>query len=37
MLLESVEAENGNKKFTFVDLFRTPNIRKLALCSGIVW
>uniref|UniRef100_A0A3Q1FJV2 Solute carrier family 22 member 7-like n=1 Tax=Acanthochromis polyacanthus TaxID=80966 RepID=A0A3Q1FJV2_9TELE len=25
------------KKYTFVDLFRTPNIRKLAICTGIVW
>uniref|UniRef100_A0A3P8TIJ7 Solute carrier family 22 member 6 n=1 Tax=Amphiprion percula TaxID=161767 RepID=A0A3P8TIJ7_AMPPE len=36
-LLESVETETGDKKYTFVDLFRTPNIRKLAICSGIVW
>ncbi|KAM9314846.1 solute carrier family 22 member 7-like [Pholidichthys leucotaenia] len=36
-LLESVENETGDKKYTLVDLFRTPNIRKLAICSGIVW
>uniref|UniRef100_A0A3Q1FKT5 Solute carrier family 22 member 7-like n=1 Tax=Acanthochromis polyacanthus TaxID=80966 RepID=A0A3Q1FKT5_9TELE len=36
-LLESAETETGDKKYTFVDLFRTPNIRKLAICSGIVW
>ncbi|XP_012705248.2 solute carrier family 22 member 7 [Fundulus heteroclitus] len=37
MLLESAETDNGEKKYSVVDLFRTPNIRKLAICSGIVW
>ncbi|KAM3865179.1 solute carrier family 22 member 7-like [Diretmus argenteus] len=36
-LLESVAVETGDKKYTFFDLVRTPNIRKLAICSGIVW
>uniref|UniRef100_A0A4W6BVU5 Solute carrier family 22 member 6 n=1 Tax=Lates calcarifer TaxID=8187 RepID=A0A4W6BVU5_LATCA len=36
-LLESAETETGDKKYTIIDLFRTPNIRKLAICSGIVW
>ncbi|XP_038160702.1 solute carrier family 22 member 7-like [Cyprinodon tularosa] len=36
-LLESVEAKTGDNKYTIVDLFRTRNIRKLAICSGIVW
>ncbi|XP_056136453.1 solute carrier family 22 member 7-like [Lampris incognitus] len=33
--LNGVEIEN--RKYTFYDLVRTPNIRKLAICSGIVW
>ncbi|XP_054897206.1 solute carrier family 22 member 7-like [Poeciliopsis prolifica] len=36
-LLESTDVVTGDKKYTVVDLFRTPNIRKLAICSGIVW
>ncbi|KAM4585505.1 solute carrier family 22 member 7-like [Odontesthes bonariensis] len=36
-LLESEEAETGDKKYSILDLFRTPNIRNLAICSGIVW
>lgn len=36
-LLESAQAENTDRKYTFVDLFKTPNIRKLSICSGIVW
>ncbi|XP_028271059.1 solute carrier family 22 member 7-like [Parambassis ranga] len=36
-LLESAEATTEDKKYTVVDLFRTPSIRKLAICSGIVW
>ncbi|XP_061585643.1 solute carrier family 22 member 7-like [Cololabis saira] len=36
-LLESSEDETGHKKYTITDLFRTPNIRKIAICSGIVW
>ncbi|XP_069571487.1 solute carrier family 22 member 7-like [Brachyistius frenatus] len=36
-LIESAEAETGPMKYTFVDLFRTSEIRKLAICSGIVW
>ncbi|XP_008284897.1 solute carrier family 22 member 7-like isoform X1 [Stegastes partitus] len=36
-LLESTETESENKKYTILDLFRTPDIRKIAICSGIVW
>uniref|UniRef100_A0A3B4FN97 Solute carrier family 22 member 6 n=1 Tax=Pundamilia nyererei TaxID=303518 RepID=A0A3B4FN97_9CICH len=36
-LLECAETEHGAKKYTFVDLFRTPNIRKLAIYSGMLW
>nr|XP_061792326.1 solute carrier family 22 member 7-like [Nerophis lumbriciformis] len=36
-LLESVETETNDKKYTFLDLFKTTNIRKIAICSGIVW
>uniref|UniRef100_A0A3B4TC18 Solute carrier family 22 member 6 n=1 Tax=Seriola dumerili TaxID=41447 RepID=A0A3B4TC18_SERDU len=37
-LLESAETETEteDKKYNFVDLFRTPNIRKLSICSGIL-
>ncbi|KAM7008640.1 uncharacterized protein LKV04_000734 [Tautogolabrus adspersus] len=36
-LLESAQAETVNKKYTFLDLFKTPNMRKISICSGIVW
>ncbi|KAF7666239.1 hypothetical protein LDENG_00112760 [Lucifuga dentata] len=36
-LLDSVQDQEKGNKYTFIDLFRTPNIRKIALCSGIVW
>ncbi|XP_041789522.1 solute carrier family 22 member 7-like [Chelmon rostratus] len=36
-LLESAQAETVNKKYTVLDLFKTPNIRRIAVCSGIVW
>ncbi|XP_035025758.1 solute carrier family 22 member 7-like [Hippoglossus stenolepis] len=36
-LLESAKTETADRKYTFVDLFRTTNIRTLAICSGIVW
>uniref|UniRef100_A0A3Q3W473 Major facilitator superfamily (MFS) profile domain-containing protein n=1 Tax=Mola mola TaxID=94237 RepID=A0A3Q3W473_MOLML len=26
-----------DKKYAFVDIFKTPNIRKLSICLGIVW
>uniref|UniRef100_A0A8C9RD68 Solute carrier family 22 member 6 n=1 Tax=Scleropages formosus TaxID=113540 RepID=A0A8C9RD68_SCLFO len=29
--------ENSNRKYTYLDLIRTPNIRKLSLFTGIVW
>lgn len=37
MLMESAADDTRDKKYAVVDLFRTPNIRKLAICSGIVW
>ncbi|XP_043916212.1 solute carrier family 22 member 7-like [Protopterus annectens] len=37
VLRKVVVAENVNKHYTFVDLFKTSAIRKLALCSGTVW
>ncbi|XP_033480753.1 solute carrier family 22 member 7-like [Epinephelus lanceolatus] len=36
-LLQSVKGETEDKKYTLVDLFKTPTIRKLSICSGIVW
>ncbi|XP_041839456.1 solute carrier family 22 member 7-like [Melanotaenia boesemani] len=36
-LLESAEADTEDKKYTALDLFRSPKIRKLAISSGIVW
>ena len=37
VLLDSAQAETKDKKYSFVDLFRTPNIRKRSVCLGIVW
>lgn len=36
-LLEVAKAENKDKTYSIIDLFKTPGIRKLAICSGIVW
>ncbi|XP_077574253.1 solute carrier family 22 member 7-like isoform X1 [Stigmatopora nigra] len=36
-LLESLDTDSNDKKYTFIDLFKTRNIRKIAICSGIVW
>ncbi|XP_053272725.1 solute carrier family 22 member 7 [Pleuronectes platessa] len=36
-LQESAQMEIADRKYTFVDLFRTRNIRTLAICSGVVW
>ncbi|TKS68238.1 Solute carrier family 22 member 7 [Collichthys lucidus] len=36
-LLEPGQTETTEKKYTFVDLFKTPNMRKLSICLGIVW
>lgn len=36
-LLEAAEDETRDKKYTIINLFKTPGIRKLATCSGILW
>ncbi|XP_020786098.2 solute carrier family 22 member 7-like [Boleophthalmus pectinirostris] len=36
-LLEVAETETRDKKYTIINLFKTPRIRKLAICSGIMW
>ncbi|XP_077379844.1 solute carrier family 22 member 7-like isoform X1 [Festucalex cinctus] len=36
-LLESVDTNTNDNKYTFIDLFKTANLRKLAICTGIVW
>ena len=36
-LLESEGLDNKTKKYTFLDLVKTPNMRKLVICSGILW
>ncbi|CAG03732.1 unnamed protein product [Tetraodon nigroviridis] len=36
VLLESAETPCTDKKYTFLDLFKTPNIRKLSVCIGII-
>lgn len=40
LLDEKAEEEKNNgidKKYTFIDIFRTPNIRKLSIYLGVVW
>ncbi|XP_036403100.1 solute carrier family 22 member 7-like [Megalops cyprinoides] len=29
--------EKGRKNYTYLDLVKTPNMRKLVVCTGIVW
>lgn len=38
-LLQSKEGKRpvSDKKYTLLDLFRTPNIRKLSIYLGLVW
>ncbi|XP_049577139.1 solute carrier family 22 member 7-like [Syngnathus scovelli] len=36
-LLESVETHTDDRKYTFIDLFKTASLRKLGICLGIVW
>ncbi|XP_030643337.1 solute carrier family 22 member 7-like [Chanos chanos] len=36
-LASSVTIVKEDRKYTVLDLIRTPNIRKLAICTGIVW
>ncbi|XP_074518250.1 solute carrier family 22 member 7-like [Halichoeres trimaculatus] len=36
-LLESAQDETTDKKYTVVDLFKTSNIRRISIYSGIVW
>ncbi|XP_036963959.1 solute carrier family 22 member 7-like isoform X1 [Acanthopagrus latus] len=37
VLSKVIVAENENKKYSFLDLVRTPRMRRLALLTGIVW
>uniref|UniRef100_A0A8C9V0U1 Solute carrier family 22 member 6 n=1 Tax=Scleropages formosus TaxID=113540 RepID=A0A8C9V0U1_SCLFO len=37
MLSSIVMVEKQNKSYTYVDLVRTPKMRKLAILSGMVW
>ncbi|TRY94088.1 hypothetical protein DNTS_027317, partial [Danionella cerebrum] len=30
-------SDQGNKKYSYLDLFKTPGIRKLALLTGTIW
>lgn len=36
-LLEVADDEPRDKKYTIINLFQTPGIRRLAICSGIMW
>lgn len=36
-LLEAAEDETRDNKYTIINLFKTPGIRKLAISSGIMW
>ncbi|CAG03733.1 unnamed protein product [Tetraodon nigroviridis] len=36
-LMESVQVKTKEKKYSFLDIFKTPNIRMLSICLGIVW
>lgn len=36
-LLEYAETERKDKTYTLVDIFKTPNIRKLSICIGLIW
>ncbi|KAM3862928.1 solute carrier family 22 member 7-like [Diretmus argenteus] len=35
--LETVEMENQSKNYSYLDLIRTPKMRRLSLLTGIVW
>ncbi|KAM8772701.1 solute carrier family 22 member 7-like isoform 1-T1 [Acanthopagrus schlegelii] len=37
VLSKVIVVENENKKYSFLDLVRTPRMRRLALLTGIVW
>lgn len=34
---KEVKKSSTNKNYTFIDIFRTPNIRKLSIYLGLVW
>lgn len=36
-LLESAETQRPDKKYTFLDMFKTPQMRKLTVCMGLIW
>ncbi|XP_041106958.1 solute carrier family 22 member 7-like [Polyodon spathula] len=37
MLSRLVTVEGKNKNYTYLDLARTPKMRRLAICTGIIW
>ncbi|KAK1171250.1 solute carrier family 22 member 7-like [Acipenser oxyrinchus oxyrinchus] len=37
MLSRIVTVEGKNKNYTYLDLVRTPKMRRLAICTGIIW
>lgn len=37
ILSRIVTVEGKNKNYTYLDLVRTPKMRKLAICTGIIW
>lgn len=37
MLSKVIIVENENRKYSYLDLVRTPRMRRLTLLAGIVW
>ncbi|KAI5102831.1 solute carrier family 22 member 7 isoform X1 [Silurus meridionalis] len=37
LVLSSIVSEGENRTYTYLDLMKTPNIRRLALLTGICW
>ncbi|KAF4084524.1 hypothetical protein AMELA_G00129730 [Ameiurus melas] len=36
-VLSSIVSEGGNRTYSYLDLMRTPNMRRLALLTGVTW
>ncbi|XP_027032445.1 solute carrier family 22 member 7-like isoform X1 [Tachysurus fulvidraco] len=36
-VLSSIVSEGGNRTYTYLDLMRTPKMRRLALMTGVTW